>query len=360
MREIVKKACLVAAIACSGCQSVGPRAINQLHSHYNEAVGSVVDRQLLTNIVRLKYRENPIFLEINNITDSHDSGFDLGFKSAEWFPHATADRTKLVPTFIAKNYHRPTISYRPIRGKEFIKHLMTPVPLSVTLGMASSGWKLGRVFNTCVEKINGLENAPSASGPMPWNKPNYEKFYAMTELLSKLESANCVVIGKDPANEQRLIVRLRENVDAAEFKRMLGLDPNRSEFSFDSNFLKASGCDIVVRTRSLLGVLFYLSHAVEVPAADIERGVVQTTRDDGGAVFDWTQNASGTLIKIHCSATAPQNAFVSINHRGHWFYIDDGDLHSKSTFMFVSMLFDLQAGEASSADVAPMLTIPVR
>jgi hypothetical protein len=35
--------------------------------------------------------------------------------------------------------------------------MITPIPLIVTLGMSSSGWKLQRVFNTCIEKINAVK-----------------------------------------------------------------------------------------------------------------------------------------------------------------------------------------------------------
>jgi hypothetical protein len=87
--------------------------------------------------------------------------------------------------------------------------------------------------------------------------------------------------------------------------------------------------------------------------------VVQTTVDSDGYAFDWSKNASGTLLRVHCSKEKPMNPFVSTFYRNHWFYISDDDLHSKSTFMFISMLFNLQAGEATANDVAPMLTIPV-
>jgi hypothetical protein len=240
---------------------------------------------------------------------------------------------------------------------------MTPIPLNVTLGMSSSGWKLQRVFNTCIEKINDVENAPSASGPTPRYKPNYEKFYEMTDLLKKLEDANLIAIGIDPNNQQGLIMRIKQstanNADVIKFKQILDLDQNKNEFFFDSNFLKTGSNGLVVRTRSLMGVLFYLSHAVDVPFEDIENGVVQTTVAEDDSVFDWSQNASGTLLKVHCSKDKPRDAFITTYYRGHWFYIADNDLHSKSTFMFVSMLFNLQAGEASSADVVPMLTIPI-
>ncbi|MDR2432595.1 MAG: hypothetical protein LBD34_02465 [Puniceicoccales bacterium] len=362
MKRLLKAMCVVAAIGSTGCQSMGPKIIEQSHPQYNNAVVSAIDNQLLLNIVRLKYRENPFFLEVSGITESRNSGADFGLKALEWFP-TDSSKMKVVPNLLVKNYRIPTISYRPVRGKEFIKYLMTPIPLNITLGMSSSGWKLQRVFNTCVEKINDVENAPTASGPTPRHKPNYEKFYEMTNLLKKLEDANLVAIGIDPDNQHGLIMRIKQsttnNEDVIKFKQILGLDQNKNEFFFDSNFLKTGSDGLVVRTRSLMGVLFYLSHAVDVPAKDIENGVVQTTVAEDGSVFDWSQNASGTLFKVYYSRSKPHDAFVSTYYRGHWFYIADNDLHSKSTFMFVSMLFNLQAGEASSADVVPTLTIPV-
>jgi hypothetical protein len=326
---------------------------------------SVIDRQLLTNIVRLKYRENPMFLEISSITENWKAGLSVGLDKMK-FPTAGWQKGKdayLGPKAVFEDSNSPTISFRPVTGKEFIKHLMTPIPLHVALGMSSSGWKLQRVFNTCVEKINDVENAPNASGPMPWNKPKYEKFYEMTDLLKSLEDAGLIIVGVDPDNSKNLMMRIKEGAhkskDVASLKKILGLDPNKNEFRFDVNFLKSSGNELVVRTRSLLGVLFYLSHAVEVPPEDIERGIVQTTVNSDGSVFDWAANASGTLMRVHCSKNKPTDAFVSTFYRGNWFYISDDDLHSKSTFMFVSMLFNLQAGEATSNDVAPMLTIPI-
>jgi hypothetical protein len=363
MRILPNILCLIVAVGSSGCQSIGPSVIKHSHFRYNDAVISSIDRQLLANIVRLKYRDNPMFLDVSSITESRNFGLEGGLSKSKWFPHGPVRSDELDPSFVFKDSQSPTISYRPLRGTEFIKHMMTPIPLSVTLGMSSSGWKLQRVFNTCVEKINDVENAPSASGPMPHDKPNYEKFYEMTDVLKRLEEAGLVVIGIDPDNSKNLVLRLKpsaaRNGDVIEFKRLLGLDNGKNEFRFENNFLKASSNDIVVRTRSLMGVLFYLSHAVEIPAEDIERGLVQTTVDSTGSTFDWSKNASGTLLKVHCSDTKPDGAFVAIRYRGHWFYIDDSDLHSKSTFMFISTLFNLQAGEASSAEVAPMLTIPV-
>jgi hypothetical protein len=48
---------------------------------------------------------------------------------------------------------------------------------------------------------------------------------------------------------------------------------------------------------------------------------------------------------------------VAVQYRGSWFYIDDSDLSSKSTFNLLGQLFELQAGEAGGS--VPLLTLPI-
>jgi hypothetical protein len=48
---------------------------------------------------------------------------------------------------------------------------------------------------------------------------------------------------------------------------------------------------------------------------------------------------------------------VAARYRGHWFFIDDSDLDSKSTFVMLSQIFSLQAGKAEG--IVPVLTLPV-
>ena len=52
---------------------------------------------------------------------------------------------------------------------------------------------------------------------------------------------------------------------------------------------KGSQTQIVIMPRSLMGVLFYLCHAIEVPAIHREKGLVTVTRNVAGAVFNWSE-----------------------------------------------------------------------
>lgn len=62
------------------------------------------------------------------------------------------------------------------------------------------------------------------------------------------------------------------------------------------------------------------------------------------------------LIRVRCSGESPSDAFVAVQYRGKWFWVEDRDLRSKKIFAFVMLLFSL--AETGGAPNAPMLTIP--
>ena len=79
------------------------------------------------------------------------------------------------------------------------------------------------------------------------------------------------------------------------------------------------------------------------------------TQSAEGEAFDWNEVTGGLFgALVH---QRPANAFVVVPYRGAWFYIADNDLESKSTFMLLTQLFNLQAGQIKT--VAPALTIGV-
>ena len=114
---------------------------------------------------------------------------------------------------------------------------------------------------------------------------------------------------------------------------------------------------IPVVTRSVMGTMFFLSLGVEPPSKDERAGRVTVTLDEEGNRFDWT-NVTRDLLEIRSSDDRPDNAYTGISYRGSWFYIDDSDLESKSTFSLLAQILALQAGDVELT--GPVLTLPVR
>ena len=111
---------------------------------------------------------------------------------------------------------------------------------------------------------------------------------------------------------------------------------------------------VVLRGRSLLGTLFYLSHGVQVPEGDHaarglgyedgERGEVEPPNPVPNALLTVLIEPPGV------------SAYASTIYRGHRYVIADDDLESKQTFLLMSVLFALLSAPSEGG---PMLTLPV-
>lgn len=180
----------------------------------------------------------------------------------------------------------------------------------------------------------------------------------MVSQLDALQKTHGLDVALD-GNEVSMIIdptRITRSQGMA-IRRTLRLDPYGSKVVLTGKPEKQRGPDdLYLQTRSVSGILFFLSHNVDVPRAHIDRGLVTVTRDAEGNVFDWDR-VTGDLLQVKTSPAPPVNAFVKMRYRGHWFYIEDNDLESKSTFMLLNQLFNLLAGDIKKA--APVLTIPV-
>ena len=62
-----------------------------------------------------------------------------------------------------------------------------------------------------------------------------------------------------------------------------------------------------------------------------------------------------STIKIQSSEEKPDDAFVSVRYRDHWFYINDRDLRSKRMFSFIMFIFTLV--ESAPTQKGPGLTL---
>jgi hypothetical protein len=346
---------IIVSSLAGGCASLGPRTVERVHSEYNAAIAKTEDEQMLLNIVRLKYRDNPFFLYASSVNESRKFTTRLGPSGSKFGLVDNAHKHELGFVAYSEIFQNPNITYGPLRGEDFTKRLMAPIPTSVLLGLMETGWSAKRIFSTCVERLNGLDNGSSASGPTPERAPDNKTFEEAVDLIDTLHGEKRLLIGLNSTSEDDLTMKFTaSDAQSQKLKSTLGIDPGSSEFHFSANFLSANKTDLVVRTRSLMEVLFYLSHAVAVPQKDIDAGLVTVTRDGQGEIFDWSQSLSGKWITIDHSEQRPKNASVSVFYRGKWFFIADNNLNAKSTFMFLNFLFNLQSGNAKV--VAPVLT----
>ena len=162
--------------------SVGP---------YNEAVTRVDEEQLLLNLVRVRYNDNPTRIDVSAIAAQYE--IDANAEARPFFgtPNPAGDVfrtfTRILPDVSGNAASRPTISLTPLDDPETIRGLFTPMSLDGIVFLAETSYPLSTVFQLFVESMNGVPNAPSASGPPRSLVPEFREFKRASEILQQLK-----------------------------------------------------------------------------------------------------------------------------------------------------------------------------
>ena len=339
-------------VIMSACAKIGPDIIQASGNDYNIAIQRTIDEQLLLNLIRLKYHDTPFFLEVNSVSSQFKLNSEASISATlkeQQTPETVGLSGKLNFT------EQPTVTYLPLHGNDFIQRLLNPISIDTIILLANSGWSIERILRLTVDEINGIPNAPNAGGPTPAKAPDFKEFQSIANIFRDLQIKNSIGFVYDRNkntsvifhNNNQLVEKFREKLNLGSYKKFKflngkGIANNKSD-------------SIILSTRSFLGVMYYLSHSIDVPDKDKMSGKVTITYDEYGNEFDWTE-LTKDLFKIKSGADN-SNIAISTNYRDAWFYIDDTDLNSKTTFSLLMQLFSLQSGKADGT--APLLTLPI-
>ena len=367
-----------ATLLLGSCNSVGPEALRGGRSLYNEAIAATNVEQLLLNLVRLRYRDIPIFLEVTSVSTSFSLRSQLG---SAWGIGLGSNEGSDSLAFSGQVQFddKPTITYLPLQGEAFATRLLTPIKPRLLVLLANSGWAIDRILTVCVQQLGPLVNAQSASGPTPTREPRYEKFRQFAAALRRLQRNHVLslsVVAGDVAGDEKSDADLLGitvpasaigTPDYDEAIALLGLNEGRINpdgsrtlvCSLAAGFGLQEGQrrdQVAIVTRSLMSALFFLSQAVEVEGTHEDRGLVTVTEAASGGRFDW-QKVLGGVFEVHSGSSRPSGAGPALEYQGRWFWIDEDDLTSKSTIGLVAQLFALQAGKIEGT--GPVLTLPL-
>ncbi len=346
------------ALVC-GCRSLGPSALRVTYPQYNDVLSQNQNREFLLNLVRQKYRDTPFFLDVTSITSSETMMGKANVSADLLIDPFSGSIIK--PGLEGTYSQTPTLSFAPVVGEDFLKKLMSPIPVSTLALLTQSGGSIPRVFSLCIEHINDIDNAARASLLLPEWVPHPEKFQRLVSLMGQLQQADLMQFGRTGKEKDAdFLLQIKESKEYAdqirEVKELLGVSAAKSTFILTGDSSHGNGDRLVVRMRPVLGVLAFLAHGVDVPPEDLKAGLVTVVRNPDGSEYDWSR-VTGKLIHVYSSKKEPENAYVAVRYRGSWFYIRDDDQNSKATFYTVCLLFRLQ--EAQPSQPLPILTIPV-
>lgn len=340
-----------------GCIRIPPAQIQATATDYNIVLQRTSDEQLLLNLVRLRYHEPPFFMEPTAVSAQLRRSAELSAQAGITDANVT-ERNLGIGGRLGFS-ETPTLTFVPLRGEAFMARILSRLDLQTLLLLYHSGWDIERVFRLCVRSLNQVVNRPPASGS---RRDDIQKdpFYTVMHLLRNLERTGAIDLGytSNAANAPAVISLAGEDAEPTnDLRQRLRLAPELSEYRLELGTIGEAKdpSALVIGTRSLMGILFFLSHAVEVPPSDAEREVAAVTRDTDGIAINSSEVTGGTF-RVKVSDTAPPAETTRTFYRNHWFYIDDTDLESKSTLTLLSQLFSIQSGMTSS--FAPVLTLP--
>jgi hypothetical protein len=348
---------MLALLAFSGCAHFGSSTIRADNFDYNKAIVDASNQQLLLNLVRMRYNDPWMFLEVSSVVSQYEL---RGAASASPRLVNGAGLTESGIGLGVDYAERPTVSYVPVQGGDFSRVMLTPIPAHVLIYLSGAGWEIKTLLMSCAESVNGLKNAHG--GPTWMFAPDASGFKELLETLQVLQRAGAYSVRTetDESGKGKVLLVLNETQgpDAAKaqdrLRQLLGLDPSGTRFEIVGGLGDNRPDQIRMETRPLLGVYYFFAQAVEVPDQHVQESRVIVTKNPDGSRHDWS-HVVGKLFKVRSSKSEPEDAFLKVKHRGYWFYIADDDPFSKQTYSLLNVMTLLQSGDSEGK--SPLLTI---
>lgn len=371
-------------VAHTGCAGIGPGTVVPARFDYAEAIGDSWKQQLLINLVKIRYADAPVFLEVASVISQFQIAGLVNW-GGTFNNQASSNVQSLGATgnladpitgtlnwggvfgspflsssqnigFTANYVDRPTITYMPLTGEKFTRTLMKPIPPLAVLNLIEAGYPIDLVLRTCTHSVNGVRNRFGGSARAHSADP---EFYPLIERLRRIQSSGAIGLRVQKTKEaDSIVMTLREKVDRATeedqafVRRTLGLDPTAGELKVVYGSVARDKNEVAIQTRSVLEILIDSAACIEVPVEHVDENRVNPTMIEETPEGDRV----APLIRIQSSRFRPGDAFLAVPYRNHWFWIDDRDMRSKSLFSFLMFVFSLTDTEPKEG--APIITIP--
>ncbi len=340
------------AFITTGClhPTIGPQSLPRDRIDYSVSLADSWKEQTLLNIVKVRYVDTPIFVDVGSIIASST----LTQNASAGGTIATSPPSSGMLGGSVSFSNTPTITYTPLTGDAYMKALTTPLPVTTMLNAIQSGAPVETIMLAAVKSINGLRSEGVGSDRI-W--PPDQGFLSALNLLRKLQEAGAMrFYTEEDANKQQVSKlelpagkspEIQDEIK--ELRGLLHLDPRATKFTIVSTALPSDDTEIAIQTRSIIGLLHHMAAHVEVPPQDVEQ-----KRAFPGVVRG--QIISDTMIRIHSSEAEPGDTLVKVRYRGKWFWISDSDLDSKRAFALLMQLFTMT--ESGTKENQPVPTIP--
>lgn len=362
------------------CSSIGPDRLVASHEGYNDAVQLTQTREVLKNIVRIRYADPIQFINITSInaqfsvssganvggigTDGAAAGGNIGYSDSPTVTYAPLSNAAFDKSMGAPISTQEAISQFYHWGKT------TPQEMGLVLGAVNNrSDKAGQPGSLYRQQLDALVALFESGASLR----HFREFYPRHEPIDKdkvsgfaytLAAANSFYFYDAGDGELHIASKhmgiglsipqpYSEGVE--QHLVTLGLTPGESMYPLRSTSeaepmpYGIQENTIWLAPRSVEGMLELASMTVDIPQN--HQGMVPKH----GPAF----NSSVKLpMQIKYSIEQPASVY-RIQHRGYWFYIDDGDASSKKLLSTLVSAYSSRLGGKQAQDPSPQIVLPI-
>ncbi len=344
-------------VLLAGCTSIGPSTIVADRFDYSAAIADSWKQQTLLNIVKLRYMDLPVFVDVASVV----SGYSLQSGVSVNGTVSTADAVQ--GNFFATGAQgiytdRPTITYTPATGQRFVQGLMAPIDPRNIFFMLQSGYAADFLLSMTVESLNGVRNRSTAAGAAREADPAFLQAIA---LLREVQAAGAfsMRVDDDRSKGSTAVVLLRregvpDDIKAKmiEIRRLLNMPLTGQEFTLKYSPARGADNELSVNSRSMLQIMAAFASYLDVPEEHVR---------DHSALPAPTPSATETqrgALRIHSGKDRPKEPYAAVRYRNYWYWVDQGDLATKRALAAIMLFFTL--ADTGSREPQPLITIPAQ
>lgn len=346
---------IIAIVLCASllsCGSYGPRSMDRDHLDYGRAIGDNWKNQMLVNIVKLRFIDMPVFVDVGSIVSGYTFSTTvngrLGFGDS--FTAGNSQSLGASGTYT----DRPTITYMPKTGDEYLRAILQPIKPAKLLALIQAGYSAELLLSWGVEAINGVRNYSTKAIRTSVADPEFQEF---TRLMEELQVLGAVgfELDTDPDTKHEVIFVLnKEGLPESTLQKsrraaeIIGLEEGRDRYNVLYAPFKTSSDSLSIQTRSVIQMLSVMAAFVDVPAEYANHATPG---------FDMAR-VSSRPFHVKSGLERPDNSFATVKYNGYWYWIENSDMASKRVFTL--MLFMTTLTNQAKSAALPVLTIPTQ
>src|SRR5262245_62097946 len=219
---------------------MGPGTVTRDRFDYAGSVGESWKTQMLLNLVKLRYGDIPVFMDVGQVVAGYSLQRTVGASAAfNTFNQGAPFQaiTGVLGGTAAVTYNdSPTITYTPLAGERFARSMMGNIPPASIMNVLQAGFPVDVLFRPPLQSIK-RNHQPRVAGGISHEhvRPANPEFYVLLEQLGRIQNSGDLGVRVGPKSDTLTLVFRRSHSAAVRqavrnVTTILNIDPETKEF----------------------------------------------------------------------------------------------------------------------------------